>query len=845
MGDQTAASSLQAVEQPWPRASFAGPPECRPISTVTQLLTWQPPQHTAQSAAPAGPTDSSAAVIGSHSQQQPQQSTYSPVVLTNLRDSSASGSAVADPCSSSIPLVLSRPRRGQAHGSRPQLLVCHDMMGGYLPQDTLLAGSANPNHYRLWHWDCIDVFVYFSHHLVTIPPKGWVHTAHKHGTQMLGTFITEFGQGRHICNRLFSSKASAEAVADQLVAIAAHYGFEGWLVNIENSLSLEQVAVMQHFVGYLRARVHAEIQHGLVVWYDAVTTQGELRWQNTLSPLNAPFYDLADALFVNYTWTPQILPATAAAAANRMSQVYLGVDVHGRGSYGGGGHNVDVALQAARSAGLSAALFAPGWIYENLDRTRFHEFQEQWWYKVQAAWGYSHAVMHALPFRTTFNAGAGLAWFSNGRITDTGKVAAAAAAAAAGVPSGQDGCEVAGAGATADADGESDAEGQGASGWFNMLLTDVLPSCREPIAQQVIPGPVVGRLTATTAYQGGSCFLLCSQPSQHDSTQSTEQQQQQHYYRHSHNVTQLSNLTAAEQQQQRDSTGDQQGSDAATAVAAPSISAPLAGTQELLLLQLLTAAVPVQHDMLLELSCVFAASAPALAAADTTSITKGVLGNNVQAQSSKGSCSKQQSQSTPSRPRLWVMTERVASVAATKNAFTATRGTKVAGGGSSNNRKTIFVPIDYAAGDKSASQLPIHQELQLPDGEPSGVEIVMSEFLGPSSLDTLCQVTCVQQPTAIQHSKWTDGSSKGHNDGSSSGIGSMWDVDLTHQLKGCYWQRSKQHLVVPPGNVIVGIGVAVPRMQPDNLQDRQGLRIEAVIGQIDVSYTFASLAHPA
>lgn len=49
--------------------------------------------------------------------------------------------------------------------------------------------------------------------------------------QMLGTFITEFGQGRLRCDRLFSSAERARQVADQLVAIAQHYGFEGWLVS--------------------------------------------------------------------------------------------------------------------------------------------------------------------------------------------------------------------------------------------------------------------------------------------------------------------------------------------------------------------------------------------------------------------------------------------------------------------------------------------------------------------------------------------------------------------------------------------------------------------------------------
>jgi len=34
--------------------------------------------------------------------------------------------------------------------------------------------------------------------------------------------------------------------------------------------------------------------------YDAVTTEGRLRWQNTLSPLNYPFLDASDGLFLNY-----------------------------------------------------------------------------------------------------------------------------------------------------------------------------------------------------------------------------------------------------------------------------------------------------------------------------------------------------------------------------------------------------------------------------------------------------------------------------------------------------------------------------------------------------------------
>lgn len=66
---------------------------------------------------------------------------------------------------------------------RPRLLVCHDMAGGYL-DDKWIQGGSNPDAYAIWHWYLIDVFVYFSHSLVTLPPPCWTNTAHKHGVKV-------------------------------------------------------------------------------------------------------------------------------------------------------------------------------------------------------------------------------------------------------------------------------------------------------------------------------------------------------------------------------------------------------------------------------------------------------------------------------------------------------------------------------------------------------------------------------------------------------------------------------------------------------------------------------------
>ncbi|TSK87482.1 Cytosolic endo-beta-N-acetylglucosaminidase [Bagarius yarrelli] len=77
-------------------------------------------------------------------------------------------------------------------------LVSHDMMGGYL-EDRFIQGTEVDTAYVFYHWNYIDIFNYFSHNLVTIPPAMWTNAAHKHGVLSLGTFITEWKEGGEIC----------------------------------------------------------------------------------------------------------------------------------------------------------------------------------------------------------------------------------------------------------------------------------------------------------------------------------------------------------------------------------------------------------------------------------------------------------------------------------------------------------------------------------------------------------------------------------------------------------------------------------------------------------------------
>ena len=52
----------------------------------------------------------------------------------------------------------------------------------------LIEGSVDCDSYVFWHWWNIDIFVYFSHHFITIPPLCWITAGHLHQVKVLGDF---------------------------------------------------------------------------------------------------------------------------------------------------------------------------------------------------------------------------------------------------------------------------------------------------------------------------------------------------------------------------------------------------------------------------------------------------------------------------------------------------------------------------------------------------------------------------------------------------------------------------------------------------------------------------------
>jgi mannosyl-glycoprotein endo-beta-N-acetylglucosaminidase len=81
----------------------------------------------------------------------------------------------------------------------------------------------------------------------------------------------------------------------------------------------------------------------------------------------------------------------------------MGIDVFGRGTYGGGQWTANVALDLLKSSNVSAAIFAPGWVYETEQPPDFYTAQNKWWSLVEKSWGIVQTYPQVLPFYSDFN----------------------------------------------------------------------------------------------------------------------------------------------------------------------------------------------------------------------------------------------------------------------------------------------------------------------------------------------------------------------------------------------------------------------------------------------------------
>ncbi|KAI2800217.1 hypothetical protein BLOT_013738 [Blomia tropicalis] len=327
-----------------------------------------------------------------------------------------------------IPKLVERDR-STLSDYEPLTLLCHDMKGGYL-EDRFNDGHTNSDSYRFYYWSLIDIFCYFSHQFVTIPPINWTIAAHRNGVRCFGTIIVEDFtkyEENHSTNSyrmildLLKDEQQLENLTNALTNIAKYYQFDGWLINIETEIPKEKIVLMVSFLRLLRSKMKEmlNINHDdiTVLWYDSVTCDnGKLEWQNELNERNLQFFNACDGIFLNYCWKVKNLEQCQNIVDRKLwNRIFVGVDVFGRGCIGGGGFNTNIAIEEIYKKQLSMALFAPGWTHEKLGQHDFPSNEYKFWSKLTPYLS-EQRISLELPIQTSFCQGFGKQLWENGKL---------------------------------------------------------------------------------------------------------------------------------------------------------------------------------------------------------------------------------------------------------------------------------------------------------------------------------------------------------------------------------------------------------------------------------------------
>ena len=258
------------------------------------------------------------------------------------------------------------------------------------------------------YWQYIDKLVYWGgssgEGLIVVPSADVIDVAHTNGVPVLGTvFFPQYAHGGRIQwlnDFLAKDGAGNFPMIDKLIEVCQYFGFDGWFINQETEgdendpnglLTAEHAALMQEFIKAFKAKTGDSLE---LMWYDSMTVDGEMDWQNALTDKNkyAVIGDgqeqIADSMFLNFWWNTntfapdELLKATQAKAEELgvdRYDLYAGIDLQANGYYTPVRWNL--FAPDGQAPYTSLGLYCPSWTYFAADDffTSFQELENRLW----------------------------------------------------------------------------------------------------------------------------------------------------------------------------------------------------------------------------------------------------------------------------------------------------------------------------------------------------------------------------------------------------------------------------------------------------------------------------------
>ncbi|WP_121613445.1 endo-beta-N-acetylglucosaminidase [Mesobacillus foraminis] len=295
------------------------------------------------------------------------------------------------------------------------------------------------------YWQYVDLMVYWAGSAgegIIVPPSADViDAAHKNGVPILGNVffppIVYGGKVEWLNEMLIQHEDGSFPAADKLLEVARYYGFDGWFINQETEGGDANTAQkMKEFLTYLQQHKPEGMQ---IMWYDSMTKDGGIRWQNALTDQNSSFLQdgktrVSDSMFLNFWWRDQQSSNNKAQELGRSPyDLFAGIDVEANGT------STKIAWDGIFPEGkaplTSLGIYRPDWAFKTAATLEefFKKENEFWVGKSQnpaktndnGAWkGMAHyftakTAIQELPFITHFNTGSGKFFAADGKVVST------------------------------------------------------------------------------------------------------------------------------------------------------------------------------------------------------------------------------------------------------------------------------------------------------------------------------------------------------------------------------------------------------------------------------------------
>ncbi|WP_250278349.1 endo-beta-N-acetylglucosaminidase [[Clostridium] colinum] len=318
-------------------------------------------------------------------------------------------------------------------------------------------GSNNFNANTFSYWQYLDKLVYWGgsagEGIIVPPTPDVVDSAHKNGVPVLGTIFfppLEYGGKVEWLDQFLQKDEQGNfIIIDKLIEVSTEFGFEGWFINQETdpaqskTMKPEQYATLfKEFLVQFKQKSNNSID---IIWYDAMTNEGKVEWQNQLNEKNKDFIidekgnKISDDMFLNFWWTTdKLAPEQLLKKSNEYAKtigyenknLLAGIDMQANGTTTPIKWDL---LENGKDTQTSIGLYCPSWSFfsSNGDLDQFqnkeariyvNEFSDpskdsqatgtEW--RGMSKFITEKTVLNSLPFNTNFSMGNGYNYFING-----------------------------------------------------------------------------------------------------------------------------------------------------------------------------------------------------------------------------------------------------------------------------------------------------------------------------------------------------------------------------------------------------------------------------------------------